>query len=190
MQGVVRSQHVRCCRTEACSISGFFSAQSMPAQVQGGARLVSVAQAYRSPRSQSRRFMASARSTQASASTFPIATRLHWSGFDGPVLWESSAEEALAPSSRLQSLRPGMRLMVMSDGSVTRHLSLAFNRSVHVQCLHMDAVSPESAADLPQECHLLQHPLLERQARMEMGVWRGGEVEVFIGSARFGPLAT
>ena len=52
--------------------------------------------------------------------------------------------------------------MLLSDGSVTRHLQLLTGLSVTVECLQMQNIGPASA-DLPAPARLLQGPLVQRQ---------------------------
>lgn len=78
------------------------------------------------------------------------------------VSWEGSEADALAPDSPLASEHPLWRLMLLSDGSVTRHLQLLTGSSVTVDCLSMAPVSA-SDSELPATVSALQHPLLQRE---------------------------
>lgn len=78
------------------------------------------------------------------------------------VTWEGSEADALAPDSPLASEHPLWRLMLLSDGSVTRHLQLLTGSSVTVDCLTMAPVSA-SDSELPASVSALKHPLLQRE---------------------------
>lgn len=74
---------------------------------------------------------------------------------------QGSETEALAPGSDPQSLAPPWRLLLLSDGSVTRHLSLLTQSDVRVDCVGMD---PHDDADpLPPEAEAMGRGLLLRQ---------------------------
>jgi hypothetical protein len=55
-----------------------------------------------------------------------------------------------------------LQVMLLSDGSVTRHLQLLTGLSVTVECLQMLNIGPASA-DLPAPARMLQGPLVQRQ---------------------------
>lgn len=76
--------------------------------------------------------------------------------------WEGSEADALAAQSPLASELPFWRLLLLSDGSVTRHLQLLTGAPVAVNCLSM---APVSASDneLPASVAALKHPLLQRE---------------------------
>uniref|UniRef100_A0A1D2AEY8 DUF98 domain-containing protein n=1 Tax=Auxenochlorella protothecoides TaxID=3075 RepID=A0A1D2AEY8_AUXPR len=80
---------------------------------------------------------------------------------DSPLLWQGSETEALALGSDPQSLAPPWRLLLLSDGSVTRHLSLLTQSEVNVDCVGMDLHS--DADPLPEEAEVMGGGLLLRQ---------------------------
>ncbi len=54
--------------------------------------------------------------------------------------------------------------MLLSDGSVTRHLQLLTGFSVSVDCLQMQNIGAASE-HLPASARLLRGPLVQRQVR-------------------------
>ncbi|KFM28112.1 Uncharacterized protein ycf21 [Auxenochlorella protothecoides] len=77
------------------------------------------------------------------------------------MLPQGSETEALALGSDPQSLAPPWRLLLLSDGSVTRHLSLLTQSEVNVDCVGMDLHS--DADPLPEEAEVMGGGLLLRQ---------------------------
>ena len=102
---------------------------------------------------------------------------------------QGSAEAALAPGSPLMELAAPWRVLLLSDGSVTRHLELLTGRETTVDCLQMlplpldapDEAPPSSASPLAQQHHQqpppppppaarrVAPPLLQRQALLRAG---------------------
>ena len=58
--------------------------------------------------------------------------------------------------------------MLLSDGSVTRHLQLLTGFSVDVECMQMEHVGP-APPGLPPAAALLEGDLLQRQVRWGPG---------------------
>lgn len=102
---------------------------------------------------------------------------------------QGSAEAALAPGSPLMGLAAPWRVLLLSDGSVTRHLELLTGRETTVDCLQMlplpltapDEAPPSSTSPLAQQHHQqpppppppaarrVAPPLLQRQALLRAG---------------------
>lgn len=80
------------------------------------------------------------------------------------IVWEGSEADALLESSPLAREHPLWRLLLLSDGSVTRHLQLLTGSSVTVDCLSMEPV-PSDDSQLPLAVAELEHPLLQREVR-------------------------
>jgi hypothetical protein len=58
--------------------------------------------------------------------------------------------------------------MLLSDGSVTRHLALLTGLSVRVECLEMAAVPPAERGGLPGAAALIEGPLVQRQVLLHI----------------------
>jgi len=71
-------------------------------------------------------------------------------------------QEALQEAAPLSREHPLWRLLLLSDGSVTRHLQLLTGSAVRVDCLAM-APAVEESAELPPAVEALAHPLLQRE---------------------------
>lgn len=78
------------------------------------------------------------------------------------ITWEGDERAALQPDALLSAQHPLWRLLLLSDGSVTRHLQLLTGSAVEVDCLAMDPVSPDDDG-LPPAVTALPHPLLQRE---------------------------
>lgn len=87
--------------------------------------------------------------------------------------WEVRADEAVGalgvpqeagglPAKTLAGLPPGWRVMLLSDGSVTRHLQLLTGLAVSTECLEMRSIGRDLAG-LPSEVGAIAGPLLQRQ---------------------------
>ncbi len=72
--------------------------------------------------------------------------------------------DALLATSPLSREHPLWRLLLLSDGSVTRHLQLLTGSAVTVDCLGMEPV-PTGDSGLPPAVAELEHPLLQREVR-------------------------
>lgn len=62
---------------------------------------------------------------------------------------QGTETEALAPGSLPQELSPTWRVMLLSDGSVTRHMALLTQSDVQVACLGMDPLPAGAAVPGP-----------------------------------------
>lgn len=102
-----------------------------------------------------------AQTNSAQHSGSDLASSTAWQKLS-EVSWEGSEADALALDSPLASEHPLWRLMLLSDGSVTRHLQLLTGSSVTVDCLSMAPVSA-SDSELPASVSALKHPLLQRE---------------------------
>ncbi len=82
-------------------------------------------------------------------------------------LWTASRRSVLSGEAPVQ-LSPSWRLMLMGDGSSTRHLQLLTGRSVEVELIGME---PETHAScqLPDEVAELSGPLLRRRVWLRCG---------------------
>lgn len=99
------------------------------------------------------------------------ADPLSWHTVDAPLLWRGSAETVLEPGSPAALLAPTWRVMLLSDGSVTRHLELLTGRETTVECLQMRELDPsgEEAAAVPEAARAIPSPLLQRQVLLRSG---------------------
>ena len=88
--------------------------------------------------------------------------------------WEVGAEAAVRalgavqgasgglPARTLAGLPPGLRVMLLSDGSVTRHLQLLTGLAVRTECREMRPIGRDLRG-LPPEVGAIEGPLLQRQ---------------------------
>ena len=77
------------------------------------------------------------------------------------VLWQASPEAVLTARAG-GDLGGGWKLLLLGDGSPTRHLELLTGRAVEVELIAM-APDPDPAIDAPLEVRELVSPLLRRQ---------------------------
>ncbi|PNH01385.1 hypothetical protein TSOC_012736 [Tetrabaena socialis] len=84
-----------------------------------------------------------------------------WPALEPPYLFQASAEEALSGSAPC-GLPPLWRLLLLSDGSVTRHLQLLTGSPVTVECLSMRNVG-WSVEGFPPGVELIPGPRVQRQ---------------------------
>mmetsp|Transcript_968 Transcript_968/g.2909 ORF Transcript_968/g.2909 Transcript_968/m.2909 type:complete len:245 (+) Transcript_968:106-840(+) len=71
------------------------------------------------------------------------------------LLWSGSEEEALARGAPVEQLKPPWKVMLLSEGSVTRHLELLFGKpGVQVDCFEMKDVGPFSMDKTPCTCEI------------------------------------
>ncbi|KAK9844197.1 hypothetical protein WJX81_007781 [Elliptochloris bilobata] len=93
----------------------------------------------------------------------PISTApTSWHPLTQPLLWQGSEEDALQPGAPTGGLAPAWRLMLLSNGSVTRHLQLLTGLRVELECLEMRNIGG-GAAGLPAAARLIPGPLVQRQ---------------------------
>ncbi len=77
------------------------------------------------------------------------------------VLWQASADEVLSRRAANQ-LGGGWKLLLLGDGSPTRHLELLTGQAVEVELIAM-APDPNPALEAPFQVSELVSPLLRRQ---------------------------
>lgn len=71
------------------------------------------------------------------------------------LIWSGSEAEALAQGSPIEQLKPPWKVMLLSEGSVTRHLELLFGRpGLRVDCFEMKDIGPFSADKTPCTCEI------------------------------------
>ncbi|GBF99851.1 hypothetical protein Rsub_12551 [Raphidocelis subcapitata] len=122
-----------------------------------GARARCAAAAQRTrPRPGAARAAATGSSAEASALT------LEWHSVDRPALWQGPADTVLSPGSPASRLAPQWKMLLLSDGSVTRHLELLTGRETTVECLQMEELS--GPASVPPAARRIATPLLQRQS--------------------------
>lgn len=81
------------------------------------------------------------------------------------VLWQASLQEVLA-GRQAQELSGPWRLLLLGDGSPTRHLEVLSGDPVRIELIAMapeDPCDPDAAAMAPPQCSELPGPLLRRQ---------------------------
>ncbi|KIZ02201.1 Uncharacterized protein ycf21 [Monoraphidium neglectum] len=78
---------------------------------------------------------------------------------------KGTSESVLAPGSPVAQLSPTWRMMLLSDGSVTRHLELITGGETTVECTQMRELGQEEmeAAAVPAAAQRIPSPLLQRQ---------------------------
>ncbi|KAI8462563.1 MAG: hypothetical protein J3K34DRAFT_179158 [Monoraphidium minutum] len=106
---------------------------------------------------------AAANGAAGAASSTATAEELAWLHLDAPLLWRGTADTVLAPGSPLTQLTPTWRMMLLSDGSVTRHLELLTGEEMTVECTQMQELGPADAAGVPEAARRIPSPLLQRQ---------------------------
>ncbi len=77
------------------------------------------------------------------------------------ILWEENASSFLSKNS-LPEISGSWKLMLLGDGSPTRHLQLLTKKETKIELIGMDLDS-RSNAERPQEIHQLKKPLIRRQ---------------------------
>ena len=83
------------------------------------------------------------------------------------VLWQAPFQ-TVANGSAGQPLSGPWRLLLLGDGSPTRHLELLSGSPVEIELIAM-AADPEPGPTAPVEIHELQGPLLRRQVWLRCG---------------------
>ncbi|PNW83761.1 hypothetical protein CHLRE_04g216650v5 [Chlamydomonas reinhardtii] len=84
-----------------------------------------------------------------------------WLALQPPFTYMAGADAALSDAEP-SGLSPMWKLLLLSDGSVTRHLQLLSGAPVTVECLSMAAVG-EGLAGCPPGTHLIPGPRVQRQ---------------------------
>jgi len=82
-------------------------------------------------------------------------------------LWQAPIAEVLAASAGRQ-LSGAWKLLLLGDGSPTRHLQLLTGQPLEVELIAM-APEPEADPDVPREVAELEKPLLRRQVWLACG---------------------
>ena len=84
------------------------------------------------------------------------------------MVWEASTEKIL--QENIQQKLPGSwQLMLLGDGSPTRHLHLLTGKEVTVELINMES-ELLAAKNAPKEISKLKEPLLRRQVWLKCGV--------------------
>ena len=86
------------------------------------------------------------------ASTDPAATRQSARLAEAAEAAESARSAESAGASPLRGLSPAWRALLLSDGSVTRHLRLLTLRDVRVECLEMRVLADLADAEVADAC--------------------------------------
>ncbi len=83
------------------------------------------------------------------------------------IVWEASKESVLSGQAR-QQLKGPWQLMLLGDGSPTRHLTLLTGYEVNIELIAMQAESSPQQGS-PIEVKELKPPLLRRQVWLQCG---------------------
>ncbi|BDA45474.1 Uncharacterized protein ycf21 [Coccomyxa sp. Obi] len=90
-----------------------------------------------------------------------------WHPLSDPVLWKVLEENAMFKTPLPEQLSPTWKLMLLSDGSVTRHLQLLTGQHIKVDCLEMQDIG-EDLAGLPDDADQIPGPRVQRQVFLRM----------------------
>jgi len=112
---------------------------------------------------------------------------LVWEGSEAQAMEASGNEEHLHP---WQSLNPSWKVILLSDGSVTRHLQLLTGLPVSVECIEMRDIGRDISG-LPKDVEQLQGDIVQRQVFLRTGSiakvqvyaaswWNKDEVECYL----------
>eukprot|EP00878_Enallax_costatus_P008979 GHUV01009391.1.p1 GENE.GHUV01009391.1~~GHUV01009391.1.p1 ORF type:complete len:278 (+),score=43.03 GHUV01009391.1:691-1524(+) len=94
----------------------------------------------------------------------PVKQQLRdWHDVDHPRIWQGSEDDALSSRAPLQQLPAPWKMMLLSDGSVTRHLQLLTGQPVTVECLQMELLSGPQLHKPPDKALEIPGPLVQRQ---------------------------
>ncbi|KAF5829630.1 hypothetical protein DUNSADRAFT_15714 [Dunaliella salina] len=86
-----------------------------------------------------------------------------WHALRAPAIWEGTEDEALrSPTSAFRGLPPTWKVLLLSDGSVTRHLQLLTSATTKADCFEMLDIG-SSADALPPEVQSIPGPRIQRQ---------------------------
>eukprot|EP00195_Chlamydomonas_chlamydogama_P003558 CAMPEP_0202921130 /NCGR_PEP_ID=MMETSP1392-20130828/77231_1 /ASSEMBLY_ACC=CAM_ASM_000868 /TAXON_ID=225041 /ORGANISM="Chlamydomonas chlamydogama, Strain SAG 11-48b" /LENGTH=217 /DNA_ID=CAMNT_0049614677 /DNA_START=156 /DNA_END=809 /DNA_ORIENTATION=- len=102
------------------------------------------------------------------ASSACVVKPTGWQTLENPAIWKGTEEEALLSSEHFQRLPPTWKVLLLSDGSVTRHLQLMTNSTVKVDCLEMKSIGHE-VEGLPLGTDIIQGPRVQRQVLLRAG---------------------
>eukprot|EP00879_Flechtneria_rotunda_P015112 GHRR01015792.1.p1 GENE.GHRR01015792.1~~GHRR01015792.1.p1 ORF type:complete len:257 (+),score=54.71 GHRR01015792.1:92-862(+) len=111
-------------------------------------------------------------SSSAAAGASPLQIQ-DWHDVTQPLLWLGTEKDALEPASPLFHLSAPWRMLLLSDGSVTRHLQLLTGHSVSVECLQMELVSTSELRRTPPKAMEIPGPLVQRQVLLWPGTANG-----------------
>ena len=83
-------------------------------------------------------------------------------------VWTCRGERPSAVSNHLmKDLSPAWKMMLLSDGSVTRHVELLTGGDVRVECLEMESLDESSSSSgpvlVPDDCLSIPGPVIQRQ---------------------------
>ena len=91
-----------------------------------------------------------------------MVTKLHNKLFNSPrILWEEKASSFLVENS-LPKISGSWKLMLLGDGSPTRHLQLLTNQETKIKLISMQ-LDPLFNKEAPKEIDQLKNPLIRRQ---------------------------
>jgi len=91
-----------------------------------------------------------------------LVTKLHNKLFNSPrILWEEKASSFLVENS-LPKISGSWKLMLLGDGSPTRHLQLLTNQETKIKLISMQ-LDPLFNKEAPKEIDQLKNPLIRRQ---------------------------
>lgn len=93
-------------------------------------------------------------------------------------LWQGTEQCAIEDRDLLPSLPPLWRLLLLSDGSVTRHLELLVGQPISVDCVEMRGIG-HALLGLPPGVALVPGPRVQRQVHLKPS---SGEVLVYAAS--------
>ena len=118
-------------------------------------------------------------SSSAPTSTSTTALLPGWHPLSSPPLWSGGDASALggtkASPSPLAALPPAWRLLLLSDGSVTRHLQLLTGAAVVVEVLDQRVLdAPSDLASLPPSAREISGPILQRRVLLRVSTGEGG----------------
>ncbi|KAI3425032.1 hypothetical protein D9Q98_008410 [Chlorella vulgaris] len=82
-------------------------------------------------------------------------------------MWKGTEEEAVFRQETPYQLSPSWKLLLLSDGSVTRHLQLMTNERVEVECLEMRDIGDQREG-LPPQTAAIEGPLVQRQVLLHI----------------------
>ncbi|KAK9791355.1 hypothetical protein WJX73_006727 [Symbiochloris irregularis] len=88
-----------------------------------------------------------------------------WYPLNVPLLWQGTEEEALKAGTPVAELPAPWKVILLSDGSVTRHLQMMMGMKVEVECFEMRNIGEgdKETEKLPEATRHIERPLLQRQ---------------------------
>lgn len=109
----------------------------------------------------------SSSSSSSAGLSSSLATPTGWHPLDAPAIWKGTEEQAVFRQATPYPLTPSWKVILLSDGSVTRHLQLMTNQRVEVECLEMRSIGHERAG-LPPATAQIPGPLVQRQVMLHI----------------------